>query len=269
TAALRLRARLRLQRGDSAGATDDLVTVLRVSRHAGEPAILIGWLVQLTMRRQVMSLAADNLPKFTDAALARLAETLRTLPPDHTLPELIRSEKRLCGDWMNRQAQQSLRRHESAEQAAWYQDIEKVADRSVFQHASMEQTVQAISLLPQDYDELTRLMATPDPESRPALHAFMERAHAGQTASPLSATLLPEFEFIGTKGSECRAVQAMLLAAIDARLLHGGAEALAQSRDPYNDDAPFAVRAVEGGLELQSKLTVAKTGQPVTLRCAW
>ncbi len=265
---LRLRARLRLQRGDSEGTTNDLVTILRLSRHAGEPALVIGWLVQLTIRGLALHAVADNLPKFSDVALSRLAQTLQTLPAGHTLPELLRSEKTIFGDWLNRQAQQSLRKHETAEQATWLRDIRGVADSGSFlQHASMEEVAQAVAALPQDYDELIRLMETPDPQSRPALHAFSERARAGQTASPLAAEYTATFESIGRKGSEYQAIQAMLLAAIDARLLHGGREAFAQSHDPYNDGAPFAVREVEGGLELQSKLTVKD--KPVTLRVAW
>ena len=271
--ALRLRARLSLLHGDSESAADDLVTMLRFSRHAGEPAILISWLVQLTIRRMALNVAADNLPKFSDAALSRLAQTLRTLPPDHNLPELIRSEKHLFGDWLVRRVQQSLQKHESAEQATWYQEIlhaletMEPADVSAFRHASMGEVAQAAVMLLQDYDEMIRLVETPDPQARPALHEFMERVRAGHTASPLSAVVLPAFESIGTKGSEYQAVQAMLLAAIDARLLHGGRDALAQSHDPYNDGAPFEVREVEGGLELQSKLTFKD--KPVTLRVAW
>ena len=266
----RLRARLRLQRGDSGGAADDFVTTLRFSRHVGEPAILISWLVQLTVRGIAIHGVADNLPKFADTDLSRLAQTLRTLPPDHTLPELLRSEKTIFGNWLNREAQQSLRKHETAEQAIWLRDIRSVSDEGSFlQHASMEEIAQAVAALPQDYDELIRLMETPDPQSRPALHAFTERARAGQTASPMAAEYAATFESIGAKGSENQAQQAMLLAAIDARLLHGGREAFAQSHDPYNDGAPFVVREVEGGLELQSKLTRVSDGKPATLHVAW
>lgn len=274
--ALRLRARLRLQRGEIDGATDDIVTMLRVSRHAGEPALVIGWLVQTTIRGLAIHAVADNLPKFTDAALSRLAETLRTLPPGHTMPELMRSEKHAFGDWLNRRVQQSLQKHETTENAVWYQEIMHAietmgpADVSAFRHASMEEVAQAVGTLPLDYDELIRLMETPDPQSRPALHEFMERVRAGQSSSRLSATILPTFEFISVKVSEYEATRAMLSAAIDARLLHGGREALAQSHDPYNDGAPFEVREVENGLELQSKLMLLRDGgKPATLRCAW
>ena len=271
--ALRLRARLRLQRGDGDGAADDLVTMLRFSRHVGEPPLLISWLVQITVRGIAIHTVADNLPKFSDAALSRLSETLRTLPPGHAMPELMRSEKRGLGDWMARRAQESLRKHESAEQAAWYQEILYVledmerADVSAIRHLGMAEVAQAVGALPQDYDELIRLVETPDPQSRPALHEFMERVRAGKTASPLSAVIMPVFETVGRKGSESLATQAMLLAMIEARLLHGGPEALSLSHDPYNDGAPFAVREVDGGLELQSKVTIKD--KPVTLRCAW
>ena len=178
---------------------------------------------------------------------------------------------------MNRQVEQSPDKYAGLQTAGWFQRFagtswgnyaEEIPSFKAFIHdATIQKFAQALAQVPRDYDELVKLLATPDPESRPALRAFEGRVHAGQTASPLAAVILPAVSSMVQKQSEFEATRAMLLAAIDARLRHGGPEALAQSHDPYNNGAPFEVREVEGGLVLQSKLT--RNDKPVTLRCAW
>ncbi len=219
---LRLRARLRLQRGDIDGAADDIVTMLRFNRHVGEPALVVPWLVQITIQGIAMQVIADNLPRFSDAALSRLAQTLRTLPATHTMPELMRTEKRGLADWMLRVVRQSQAKHENAQEALWYQQILRgftLTDSdgpntrpNLLHDASMEEAARAVETLPQDFDELIRLVETPDPQSRPALHEFMERARAGKTASRLTALLLTPFETVQQRGSATEAMRAMLLA---------------------------------------------------------
>ena len=198
--AFRLRMLLRLRHGDTDGATDDLITVMRVSKHAGEPAVQMTRHCQYVLQLFSMYWTAQNLPKFSDTNLSRLAETLKTLSTSHSVAEIALNGESRYMDRMNKLVRQSLDKHETTQQAAWYQSewgTYKFDSRgkphtrgldaceTFVLHATMEEYAQAVAKLPQDYDEMIRLLEMPDPQARPALREFMERARDGKSASPL------------------------------------------------------------------------------------
>lgn len=91
---LAIRARLRLEAGDSAGAVDDLLLGFRLARQVSNPPITFPVEIRLCLERALLGCAAWNLSKFDTASLRRLSAGLVALPPAGTLAESIELEKR-------------------------------------------------------------------------------------------------------------------------------------------------------------------------------
>ena len=96
------RARLRLSQGDSRGALEDLLAVLRMARHVGRDASLIGVLVQASIEATAVDGIAQNFGRWPDEDLAALRQALDRLPEGGSVAAAMDMEAELYGSWLRR-----------------------------------------------------------------------------------------------------------------------------------------------------------------------
>ena len=258
---LRLRARLRLEAGDPAGGSADLLALFRLGAHVGEPPLAICNMVRIAIDSMAVDTAARFLPKFDRPALEALASGT-AIPPVHRAAETAAFEMKFSLPWMRN----LLTAAKGGDPAAVKQVQDAgLSDSSVVgKEATPESMLAMLKTVESDYSELIKLLELPYPKAGAGIAAFNKKLIENRATHPLSVALIPAFEGMLTKEYVMQARTAMFSAAVAAVINHpaGFTSALATARDPFRD-GPFECSPVPGGVELKSKLT--DHGKPVTL----
>ena len=100
-----LRAKLRLQTGDVAGAVDDITVALIMARHLGSSPVLVSLLVDDAIEREATELLAEHFAALDGAALDRLANSLTALPATPSLADCLAAEGRALAGWFEQKVQ--------------------------------------------------------------------------------------------------------------------------------------------------------------------
>lgn len=270
----RLRARLLIEQGDSTGAASDLIASLRLARAAGQPGLLINQLVRASIERSAIQTIAQSFGKFDRAALKKFEEEeARDQNDTLSIKDAIELERRFAVDWTRSQVEQSKARNETLAQAPWIADyFPQRADPKAKSVPPTDEFLQAlggnwegferqISTWEMDYNELARILGLPHAEVEPALAEFNKRLQENKSKHFLSALALPAVAASYNRQAQLVAEWRMLTTAIRMQL--HGASKINESRDPFGVNAPFELKTLPNGFELQSKLII--NNKPVSL----
>ncbi|MDD5350652.1 MAG: hypothetical protein PHQ12_10625 [Chthoniobacteraceae bacterium] len=254
TRALILRARLRLDDGNSAGAADDLLMGMRLNRQAGEPSLYPSTLNRISCESLLLPVAAANLPRFDAAALQKLADGIAAFPPAHSLADCIPVEKRRLPLAVYARVSE-LR--DCVAKGPWYAPIAVKVGSIVTQAPSLEiyrATPEALAAwtraMEPNYDALERILRLPFSERESHMDALLSAARAG--TNPLADCVFPFSLSACRKEIQTEAMWTIFRTALEARL-HGTADLrarIAALPDPF-DATPLKCRDVKAGVEIQ------------------
>lgn len=273
---LGMRARLHLINGEAPAAVEDILLILRLSRHVGQAPVLIVRLVEMSEDLIAINLTVRNLQKFDSASLQRISEGVAKLPAPLSMKEVMAAE---TANWSacfnNMMTNQLLAATRSSKTPPSSSQGGK--EKNVFQFETPNQEYKITGGLPVKYlayslkqyelksREVERLMELPFPEARPQIDAFEKSLQKHRWINGMYVALaLPAMLGARTKEVQVDAAWEILRTALNAQLRDPASvrQALAPLRDPY-DDQPFVMRDVEGGVEIQLKTDPGK--RPVTL----
>lgn len=259
-----LRARYRVEHGQSGESLEDAARVMKLGRHLAVDAVLISVLVDAAMGASARQFVADHFGQWTDADLQLLEKRMAALPARPGLGACIRLEKEGFLNYLDRTYQAVVNPKAGAKG-------EKPSPEPV---DGIPPLIQAGLRIPETYKAMTKNLADtyeklavfadlPYAEGRAKTSELLDEVtQSTAVASALTKMMIPAVSSILDALARDEAQHEMLLAAIALRT--GGEEAFKQRKDPFGD-GPFGRRDVEGGFELSSKLPDSK-GKPLTMR---
>jgi hypothetical protein len=254
-----LRAHLRFERGQPAGAIDDVTAVMALGRHVGSEGLLMSLLVDYVVEYQAIWLAAAYLSALQPNALNTLSRNLDDLPALKTIHQAIVTEKEVFLEWAIRELA------EEGGKERYLRLFGNSDDPTVTAIKGLSRTQLRKSLidLRAFYDKLADIVLLPPEKTKPAEAALIADPGLKGPVADLARMLAPGASATRYAEAKYQARLAMLKAAI--AVVEHGQQALSQEghRDPFGD-GPFKYSAFEGGFELSSKLT-DRQGKPVSL----
>ena len=254
-----LRAQLRFEQGQAAGAIEDATAVMALGRHAATDKVLISVLVDYAIERQAVRLIAAYLPTLESDALNGLSRNLDALPAGVTAHDAILAEKEVFLGWAIR---------ELAKEGAKEKLLQFLANSddpavAPFKGLSPAQVRKSLIDLRAFYDKLAKIALLPPDKVTKAEADLKADPGLEGPAAKLAKMLPPAAAASRQNEAAYQARLAMLKTAI--AVAQHGRQALKRKehRDPFGD-GPFKYSAFEGGFELTSKLT-DRQGEPVSL----
>jgi hypothetical protein len=256
-----LRARAEFQKGDTAGAAEDLADALTLARHSGQDATLIAILVQDAIEQMTINVAAANLSGVKSPALQGFSNRLSQLPPGGSMKESAVGIERQFGlDWLIDQLK-SVKPDENwqdriagiigaGEGTPTLQDLIKSSGGDV------QNVIKRLEASRPYYEQMLPLFDLPPEQFHPRAEALYKQF----ATDPWGKMMLPDYTKVYDKHMSAEVRLAMLRAAV--AMAEGGPNALKNSKDPVGG-AAFEYHTTPNGFELRSKLTI--DGKSVTL----
>ena len=254
-----LRAQLRFEQGQAAGAIEDATAVMALGRHAATDKVLIAVLVDYAIERQAIRLVAAYLPRLEPGALNRLSRNLDALPAGVTVHDAMLAEKKFFLEWAIRESAKEGTKEKLL------QFLENSDDPAVaaFKGLSPAQLRKSLIDLRAFYDKLAKIALLPPEKVKKAEADLKADPGLEGLAARLAKMLSPAAAASRQNEAAYQVRLAMLKAAI--AVARHGRQALKRKehRDPFGD-GPFKYSAFDGGFELTSKLA-DREGEPVSL----
>ena len=262
-----LRARIRFEDGDNAGALDDIVDATALGRHVSVDGTLITVLQNFGIEYRTSDTLAVYLPKLSAPEIKGLKARLDSLPPGGTAAAgLVPFEEKAGLDWMIREIKEQkdkesllafvssfCRSHNDTPE----QGREK--GRAFLEECggTVEDVLKKAEEARPSYTRTAKMLELPLDQFEKEFAVETKK----QDANPVFKTFFPGVS--GMRHSQARADvrRALLATALDIQL--GGPEAVKNHVDPVAG-GPFEVVTFEGGFELRSKFKPAD-GKPCLL----
>lgn len=257
---LKVRADFADQRWDEG--IDNCVSLLRLSRHAAQPALEVGVMVETWIESWVVDAIAAELPSMPLSTRRKLVESLMTIPPRVGVKAYIQFEKETITPW--------LQRHLSASDAAIVDvfDIPNKQDEGFDQLRQQIKSRTARVLLEERatmLDDLNRICGLPYDQFISEIQEFHDRNYNEKTGA--QNVFLPfiarAIRYDGYVEWQARTRWQMLISA--AISMNDGESKPSEGTDPASGK-PFVKKPMPGGFELQSKVIGPRDYKPVTLR---
>ncbi|HWE96809.1 MAG TPA: hypothetical protein VG269_22810 [Tepidisphaeraceae bacterium] len=256
-----LRARAEFQKGDAAGAVEDLADALTLARHGGGDATLIAILVQDAIEQMAINVAAANLPGVKGTALQDFSNRLSQLPAGGSLKEsAVRIERQFGLDWLINELKHVKPGENwqdriggiigAGEGTPTFQELVKSGGNDV------QNVIKRLEASRPYYEQIVPLFDLPPDQFHPRAEALFKQF----ATDAWGKMMLPDFAKVYDKHMSAEVRLAMLRAAVAVQ--EGGPDALKTIKDPAG--GAFEHHATPGGFELQSKFAV--DGKPVTLK---
>jgi hypothetical protein len=261
-----LRARLRFEEGDNAGALDDVFAGMTLARHIGQDGTIVSVLVGFGLEGMATDVLAAYLPKLDATTLRALPARLGKLPAGGTVAKgLLTEETVFLGGFQNK-----VREFKNRERLVEYLGLclsdepgATKKDQLARGKAYLEEcggTAEGLIKLADEgrplYEELAKKTALPPNEFAKLMDVEGKRIQK----NPVARIVFPALVKCNQLEARLRCRRALLNAAIATQL--GGREALLAHPDPYGN-GPFVYEAFDGGYMLQSKLRLKD--KPVSL----
>lgn len=255
----RLRAQLRFEQGQAAGAIEDATAVMALGRHAGSDGLLISLLIDYAVERQAIRLIAAYLPKLDSDALEKLSRKLDELPAAKTPHEAILTEKEVFLEWAIRE----LAKEGAKEELLQFLQSSDDPAVKAFKGLSPAQLRKSLIELRAFYDKLAEIVLLPPEKVKKAEAELIADPGLERTAAKIAEGLAPAVAASRQAQAVYQTRLAMLRAAV--AVADQGRQALSRKdhQDPFGG-GPFKYAPFDGGFELTSKLTDRK-GEPVSL----
>lgn len=258
---LGVRARLHLLEGNASAATDDLLLIFRLSRHLGQPPLLIGKLVTMSANNVAIFMAARNLQKFDSVSLQKLSEGIAALPSSPSMSQAVTEDNKSIAGYLRNILAKNKAKSEFATICSY--DSE---DQWIIKISSASPTIclYMVERFEQRSQELDKLMELPYAEGNPKVAAFEKDISKKWQMDIFSKLVFPAVFGCHLKEAQSETMWAILRTAIDSQL-HNPADVrtqLAKLRDPY-DGSPIQMQDVQGGVEITLKSEEGR--KPVTL----
>jgi hypothetical protein len=255
-----LRARIRFESGDNAGAIDDIVDAMALGRHVSMDGTLITVLQNYAIESRAGETLALRLPKLSAPEIKSVKARLGTLPPGGTpAGGLVPFEEKAGLDWLIRKIKEQKdkdsilafvtsfcsRRDDTPEQS-------RERGRAFLEECggTLESVLKTAEETRPCYTLTAKLLELP-------LEQF-EKEFAAETkkldANPVFKTFFPAASAMRRSQARADIRRALLAAALDVQL--DGTGALNNHPDPVAG-GPFELLTFEGGFELRSNFKPA------------
>jgi hypothetical protein len=251
-----LRARIRLESGDSAGAIEDIVDAMALGRHVSMDGTLITVLLNYAIESRAGETLALYLPKLSAQELKSLKARLAVLPPSGSpAVGLVPFEEQAGLDWFIRKIK------EQKDKETMLDFVTSLCSRA---DDTPDQRRERASAFIEGCGGTQEGVLKMAEETRPCytLTAKMlelpldqfEKEFAAEAkkrdANPVFKMLFPAASSLRRSQARAEVRRALLATAIDVQL--DGPDALKRHVDPVAG-GPFELVAFEGGFELRSK----------------
>jgi hypothetical protein len=211
-------ARFAEHAGNIGAAIDDLLSAIALARHIGKNGLLVDALVQIGIEGRSIEGVARILPKLSREQLNALARRLDALPRPITGQQLLLGEF----DY----AQRSIRQQQAG--------------------------VVAVSMVDALKDFYTGLGDVIDTQSPDEFARTVDALLSEYKLNTFAQTAGPTYKRFREPMAAVQARRAMLRCAVEVQI--EGESALARSRDPFGDGAPYTYHKTDTGFTLTSKL---------------
>ena len=252
-----LRARLRFEEGDNAGALDDVFAGMTLARHIGQDGTIVSVLVGFALESMSTDVLAAYLPKLDRTSLQTLPGRFGKLPAGGTVAGglLVEENVFLVG------FQNKIREFKDRDKLVEYLGLalsEEPGESKKVQiargKAYLEEcggTAESLVALAEEgrpyYESLAKKTTMPPSEFSKLMDGEMKRIKK----NPVARVVFPALARCQQLEARLLSRRAMLAAAIAIQVR--GRESLDAHPDPYGN-GPFAYQAFEAGYILQSKL---------------
>ncbi len=255
---LLLRARYRLETGDSLGGVQDIVTCLRLGSR-GTPPIVINCLIQDNIDGLAVDLCSRNLSKMDHDSIEVLKKGFESLPPFLSIADALQTERIDCRIWID-----EIDKDPKLEATRLKSVVAELISGGF--SPTLEQLRAAFALEEPFYIEVQSALKLPYADRENRLKALKSTLGSNdkdiETDLELSLLACASTQI---KGDVLRAKTAMLMAVLNA-IVNGKPDLVKEigtnSRDPFTS-GPFTVQNTDGGIEIRSHLIAED--KPVTL----
>lgn len=259
-----IRSRLRFRDGNTPGAMDDVLAAMAAARHLSVDGSLASVLFAYKLENSITGILVQNLYQFSSAQLHELASGLNTLPAGSNLGDALVAEKLSRNEFLAI-TQNTKNRDELIDRLL--HDIPVLqSNRGLAVEivdgcgGSVQGFVNCVDQQHLFYASWAPRFALPPKEFESAYKVEFDQLSKTNSVARQFTPALPRFRWAEAYEQTRRS---LLRAAIAVRL--DGPEALNQDVDPF-DKKPFTYRAVDGGFQLESRVTDG--GIPISLSVA-
>jgi hypothetical protein len=253
-----LRARLRFEEGQNAGALDDVVAAMTLGRHVSQDGVFVLLLTGQAIEHLAIETLARSLPRLDARAIRDLRPRLEALPRGGTPAEALRQEERWALDWFVRKVKDARDRDSLLAVLSRCYDSE--AKGRAFLEECGGTAAGVLGCAEQTRGCFERMAAKLD-QPPDAVEKAFEPEEKKLAGNPVFKVLFPSLVKVRWAQARVEVRRALLSAALAVRL--DGRDALKRHPDPVAG-GPFEYAAFEGGFELRSRLK-GKDDKPVVL----
>ena len=259
-----LRARYRVAQHEFEPAVQDVADALVLARRAGADSFLVAVLVEDAMEQMGVDAIGPHLRQLDPAALATLEDRLGKLPAGGSLYDSVQVERQFGlktlvaqlkadpggADWQQRVSQSiGLGLPENPGDGEAQAQLRAVG--------SPQKLAERLDQLGPIYDQFPAALKMPQDQA----HARLAELRKQGAAIPLGTFVMPDYVRAYDRHTAAQTRIEMLRAAV--AIVQKGQDQANNFNDPATG-RPFTYRALGGGFELESKLTL--DGKPVVLR---
>jgi hypothetical protein len=261
-----LRARMRIEAGQSALAIDDIVSGIALGRHCSLTGTNLMLLVGYAIEHRMIDVLALELLKLDTKLIPDLERRLAALPAGMTLAEATASEQRSFLDWFVRTVKKANDKESLLAALAFVDNEPEGKPRSPGEksRAFVEEcggTVEGVLRYSEEtrasYGQVRQMLSLP-------LNQFekeFEIEAKKRAGNPVFKVFFPAIVKVRRAKARMDVRQAMLSTALGVR--QNGLDALKNHADPVVG-GPFDYHQFDGGFELRSKF-MERDDKPVTL----
>lgn len=253
-----LRARQHFVAGRDSEGIADVLAVMAMARHAGRDRSLVGMLVDNSMQRMAMDVAATFMPGMSPEVLLELESGLAQLPPANTFARCMVTEGEFA-PWLIRRLQQLEDGEPYLDMCAML-GLEVTADSPLAGPGGREAMIRHTTELMKLYDTLPGLVTRQVAKDADPFAEVMAQA----AKNPVGEMFFPALRKAWHANRRFASQQAMFSAGLAT--LQRGRQELDLHRDP-TDGNKFRYAETKGGFELVSNMTERMDSEEkVTLR---
>ena len=261
-----LRAKVALDEGREADATNDLAALLSLGRRSAIDGALVQMMIAQSVNDLIVNFVAGNLHQFTPETLPGLGTMFDAAPRRVTVADAVKAERAAFYGWILGQVESFRTAHPGDDKAvceAFTELMRRYIDGGNDANATRiidasggtgQGLLSYIKQLEPVYDAMEKVATAPNDQVEQTIADFA--AMKSGATNLLVTHLIPNITRARAKELEATARLAMLRAAIAYKT--GGETAFRQIRDPFGD-GPFEREGAADGFVLRTKLAIQNT----------
>jgi hypothetical protein len=261
-----LRARMRIEAGQSTDAIDDIISGITLGRHCSLTGTYIMLLCGYAIEQRMIEVLALQLPKLDAKSIPDLKNRLAALPPGMTMAGATESEEKSFLDWFVRTVKKAKDKESLLAALAFVDNQPEGKARASGDEArafveSCGGTVEGVLRYSEETRASYRRVATMLALPLDQFEKEFELEAKKRAENPVFKVFFPAMVKVRRAQAVMDVRRALLSAALT--ICQDGPDALKNHSDPVVG-GPFEYVPFDGGFELRSKL-IGRDDKPVTL----